>query len=106
MNSNGWSSWVRKSSKTRPRSGGSANGIVRAGCRPLCMMHRVPVVPVFFPPEDREAIQDLACQSPSSVGWEATHWSQRSLAQAASELEYVDSIHQTTVRDILGEAEL
>ena len=70
------------------------------------MMRRVPVVPVFFPPEDREAIQDLACQSPSSVGWEATHWSQRSLAQAAGELEYVDSIHQTTVRDILGEADL
>ncbi len=70
------------------------------------MMHRAPVVPVFFPSEDREAIQDLACQSPGSVGWKATHWSQRSLAQAAGELEYVDSIHQTTVRDILGEADL
>jgi transposase len=70
------------------------------------MMRRVRVVPTFFPPDEREAIQDLACQSPESVGWKITHWSQRSLAQAAGELEYVDSIHQTTVRDILGEAEL
>ena len=35
------------------------------------------------------------------MGWKVTHWSQRSLAQAASELEYVDRIHATTVRDIL-----
>jgi hypothetical protein len=40
------------------------------------------------------------------VGWEATHWSQRALAQAAGELEYVDSIHQTTVGDILHAADL
>jgi len=40
------------------------------------------------------------------MGWKVTHWSQRSLAQAASELEYVDSIHATTVRDILRAAGL
>ena len=70
------------------------------------MMHRVPVVHVFFSSAERAAIEALACQSPDSVGWDVTHWSQRSLAQAAGELEYVDSIHQTTVRDILREADL
>ena len=35
-----------------------------------------------------------------------THWSQRDLAQAASELEYVDRIHPTTIRDILRAADL
>jgi len=70
------------------------------------MMPRAPVVPASFPPDAREAIQDLACQSPESVGWKVTHWSHRSLAQAAGELEYVDRINQTTVRDILGEAKL
>jgi hypothetical protein len=70
------------------------------------MMHRVPVVRGFFPSAERTAIEALACQSPASVGWDVTHWSQRSLAQAAGELEYVESIHQTTVRDILREADL
>lgn len=65
-----------------------------------------PVVRAFFPRAQRKAIEDLACEEPASVGWEVTHWSQRSLAQAAGELEYVESIHQTTVRDILGEAHL
>ncbi len=69
-------------------------------------MRRVPVARVFFPSAERAAIEDLACQSPDSVGWKVTHWSQRSLAQAAGELESVDSIHQTTVRDILCEADL
>jgi hypothetical protein len=69
-------------------------------------MRRVPVAHAFFPFAARQAIEDLACQEPASVGWQVTHWSQRSLAQAAGELEYVDSIHQTTVRDILGEADL
>jgi hypothetical protein len=70
------------------------------------MMLRVPVAHEFFPSDERKAIEDLACQEPASVGWKVTHWSQRSLAQAAGELEYVDSIHQTTVRDILCEADL
>ncbi len=70
------------------------------------MTLRAQVAHLFFPPDERAAIEELACQSPSRVGWKATHWSQRSLAQAASELEYVDSIHQTTVRDILCAADL
>ena len=69
-------------------------------------MHHVQVARVFFSPSERAAIEDLACQEPAGVGWEVTHWSQRSLAQAAGELECVDSIHQTTVGDILREADL
>lgn len=69
-------------------------------------MRPVPVAHGFFPSPERAAIEALACQSPDSVGWDVTHWSQRSLAQAAGELEYVDRIHQTTVRDILREADL
>ncbi len=68
-------------------------------------MRRVRVAHAFFPSAERTAIEHLACQSPASVGWDATHWSQRSLAQAAGELEYVDCIHQTTVRVILREAD-
>ena len=72
------------------------------------MMLRVPVAHGFFPSDERKAIEDLACQAPARVGWKVTYWSQRSLAQAAGELDAqrVDSIHQTTVRDILCEADL
>lgn len=70
------------------------------------MMRRAQATRVFFPESERQRIEDLACQEPASVGWESTHWSQRSLAQAAEELEYVDRIHQTTVRDILRAADL
>jgi hypothetical protein len=69
-------------------------------------MRRVPVARRFFPSAERDAIEELACQSPDRVGWKVTHWSQRSLAQAAGELQYVDSIHQTTVGDILRAADL
>jgi hypothetical protein len=69
-------------------------------------MPPVQVVPESFPPADRASIEWLACQSPISVGWKVTHWSQRSLAQAAGELGYLDHIHQTTVGDILREAHL
>ncbi len=70
------------------------------------MMPHGPAVLAFFPLAERKAIEDLACQSPAEVGWEATHWSQRDLAQAAGELELVDRIHPTTVGDILREADL
>lgn len=69
-------------------------------------MTRARVAHRFFPSAERQAIEDLACQSPDCVGWRVTHWSQRSLAQAAGELEYVASIHQTTVGDILRAADL
>jgi hypothetical protein len=70
------------------------------------MMRRAQATHVFFPESERQHIEDLACEEPASIGWKTTHWSQRSLAQAAEELEYVDSIHQTTVRDILRAADL
>jgi hypothetical protein len=70
------------------------------------MMRRALGVRAFFPESERADIEDLACQAPAEVGWEITHWSQRSLAQAAADLEYVESIHQTTVRNILREADL
>jgi hypothetical protein len=86
--------------------GGSASAIAKVVWKLLYMMRRALVARVFFPSAERAAIEDLACQSPDKVGWEVTHWSQRSLAQAAGELDYVESIHQTTVRDILRAADL
>ena len=70
------------------------------------MTRRVQATRAFFPESERQRIEDLACQEPGKVGREATHWSQRTLAQAAEELAYVESIHQTTVRDILRAADL
>ncbi len=69
-------------------------------------MHRAPGGRVFFSESERQHIEDLACEAPVCVGRELTHWSQRSLAQAAGDLGYVESIHQTTVGDILREADL
>jgi hypothetical protein len=67
-------------------------------------MRPAPDVHAFFPPSERQKIEWLARQEPSRLGRRETHWSQRSLAQAAE--AYVDSIHQTTVGDILREAHL
>ena len=69
-------------------------------------MHPVQVGHAFFPSAERRAIEGLACEAPTSVGRPLTHWSQRSLADAASALGYVDHIHQTTVGDILRAADL
>ena len=70
------------------------------------MMRHAPAIRGFFSNSERKHIEDLACEEPASAGWQVTHWSQRSLAQAAAELGYVESIHQTTVGDILREADL
>ena len=70
------------------------------------MMRRAQGDHVFFPKRERQDIEDLACETPACVGRELTHWSQRSLAQAAAELRYVERIHQTTVGDILRAAHL
>jgi hypothetical protein len=69
-------------------------------------MHLVRVARAFFSSRDRKQIERLSCREPSSVGWQVTHWSQRSLAQAAVEQDYADHIHPTTVGHILGEADL
>lgn len=68
------------------------------------MMRRVPVTRAFFPPNARQKIEWLARQTPAIVGRKETHWSQRSLAQAAE--RYVGRIHHTTVGDILHAAHL
>jgi hypothetical protein len=70
------------------------------------MMRRARGDHAFFSKRERQDIEDLACKAPACVGRELTHWSQRSLAQAAEELGSVESIHQTTVGDILREADL
>jgi len=63
-------------------------------------------VPEFFPRRIRGQIERLACKVPSAVGWNITHWSTRSLAQAAIEKELIDSIAHTTVGEILRGADL
>lgn len=65
-----------------------------------------PVARAFFPRGQRKQIERLSCREPARVGWRVTHWSYRSLAQAAIEQEYVDDIDYTTVGDILREADL
>lgn len=69
-------------------------------------MRTARVAGVFFSRGQRRRIEQLACRKPLTVGWQVTHWSQRTLAQAAVEQEYVDAIHYTTVGTILHEAKL
>ncbi len=70
------------------------------------MMRPVQAAHAFFPRGERRQIERLACREPATAGWCVTHWSQRSLAQAAVEQDYVDSIHHTTIGDILRAADL
>jgi hypothetical protein len=67
-------------------------------------MRRAPVAHVFSPSSERQKIEWLARQEPDHIGRQETHWSQRSLAQAAE--AYIGSIHHTTVGDILHAAHL
>jgi len=60
----------------------------------------------FFSRRERKAIEDLACDEPASVERSLTHWSLRSLAQAAVEAELVEDISHAAVSDILREADL
>lgn len=69
-------------------------------------MRRAQAARGFFPLSVRRQIETLACQEPQSVGRELTHWSQRSLAQAAVEAEYTEHIDHRTVGAILREADL
>ncbi len=48
----------------------------------------------------------MALTAPGKLGWQLTHWSQRSLAEAAMEQKYVESIHSTTIGALLNEADL
>lgn len=69
-------------------------------------MPPVRVVRQFFPRSERKKIERLACREPDSIGWCITHWSHRSLAQAAVEQEYVDSISHAAIGSILRKADL
>ena len=60
----------------------------------------------FFPRSQRKDIERLSRCEPESVGWHATHWSFRSLAEATVEQGYVEAIDHTTVREILYAADL
>jgi DDE superfamily endonuclease len=60
----------------------------------------------FFSRRQRKQIERLALTAPAKLGWQLTHWSQRSLAQAAVEQEYVESVHPTTIGALLKEADL
>jgi len=60
----------------------------------------------FFSKSERRRIERLSCRTPASVGWHVTHWSYRSLAQAAVEQGYVTAIGHTTIGDILCAADL
>jgi hypothetical protein len=64
------------------------------------------VVRAFFPKRERDQIEGLSRREPITIDWHITHWSHRSLAQAAVEQAYVESIHATTVGDILRDADL
>ena len=62
--------------------------------------------PLVYSPPVRKRIENLACTDPATVGWHLSHWSTRSLEQAAIEQEIVASIHYTTISDILDAAHL
>lgn len=61
---------------------------------------------LFFSSKVRRQIEELSCRDPESVGWHLTHWSHRSLAQAAVKQEYVERISHVTIGTILREADL
>ena len=62
--------------------------------------------PRVYSPRVRKRIETLACTEPATVGWHLSHWSTRSLEQAAIEQEIVARIHYTTISDILRAAHL
>ena len=68
------------------------------------MMLRARAAHAFFPRRQRQKIEWLARQAPERVGRDETHWSHRSLAQAAA--AYVGPIDQRTIGDILLAADL
>jgi len=69
-------------------------------------MRRAPGGRALFSRRDRQRIERLACRTPRSVGRQLTHWSARSLAQAAVEQEIVPAIHATTISTFLRAARL
>jgi|SRR6185369_6177410 len=60
----------------------------------------------FFPPLERVQIERMACTDPAAYGLHLTHWDCRSLQQCAIEQGAVETIHYTTVAQMLAEASL
>jgi hypothetical protein len=82
------------------------NDIAKVVWKLLCTTRLVRVGRAFFSKKVRHQLEQLSCRDPETIGWHITHWSQRSLAQAAVEQGYVESIDPTAVGDILREADL
>jgi hypothetical protein len=89
-----------------PPFGGFVSVIATGICKPPYTMPRDPVGRVFFSRSQRRKIERLSCCEPESVGWHATHWSFRSLAEATIEQGYADAIDYTTICEILYAAKL
>lgn len=59
-----------------------------------------------FPPLQRVQIERAACTEPAAYGLHVTHWDCRSLQQVIVREAIVDSIHYTTVAQMLADASL
>lgn len=70
------------------------------------MTRRAVAGPRSFPPSVRRAIESLASAPPVAADRELTHWSSRSLAEAAVSREIVPTIHYATVSRMLHAARL
>src|SRR3989304_5858805 len=86
--------------RTLPLFGGSVNAIVSSDCKPHYTMPPVRDARPFFSRSERKAIEGLACDEPASVGRCLTHWSLRSLAQAAPKGELVEEVCHDIVTDL------
>jgi transposase len=62
--------------------------------------------PRIFSPAVRKRIEQLARRDPSTVGWNISHWSTRSLELATVEQDIVASIDHSTVNEILNAGHL
>src|SRR3972149_2180498 len=106
MTNPGWCPSLRRWGRTRPPFGESVNAIVSSGCQLHYTMPPVRDARPFFSRSERQAIEGLACDEPASVGRGLTHWSLRSLAQAAVEAGLVGAIFHAPVNALLRQADL
>jgi hypothetical protein len=70
------------------------------------MTHREVADRQCFPPRVRRQIERLASTPPADADRELTHWSTRSLTEAAVQHEIVPAIHHTTISRMLRAARL
>jgi hypothetical protein len=79
---------------------------ISSGAWGRLLMRSAGAARAFFPPLERVQIERMACTAPAAYGLHLTHWDCRSLQQCAIEQGVVESIHYTTVAQILAEASL